>query len=610
MPSGVFPSQSLRDLGLKETDLVKIWVIACFIMVSVLVTVFSFTVPVGAMYPALMFLFPQLYYIPIVLISLWYPRYGLQCTILLVAAFLAITSYFYFTGTVLDPFLFGVSAAMYLWVVIATTQLAKEGGLLNVKYWNVFKNAEAGMFLIKDTNTKIVDANQKLGDILGYNPLELRGLPAGELWENPQDGVNVLQECDSKGQVFERRMRFLGKSGNIKTVLFSCKKTAEQSFIECTVFDITKIEQEETNLIEAKEQLQSLVNSSQDLIFMQDSSGRFLQFHWAKAEEFGIDPVNMIGKTLADFFPDTVAEAHNRRIREVFQNGETINYEFDVTLNGSDRNFSTLLGPVLDPSGKTIGVIGTMRDVTDGLQQDLTYMQLERELDRWRNFINTAAHELRTPLQPILGYLHLILEEPSSYALDSETVKLLRLCLENVERERRVVDRMLELGIMDSCKINLNLTDFSLRQLISTVIRIGGYDLQAEIKCRMSPDLMICADRDRIYQILDGIISNAVRFSEPPRIVDVLYRDDELYHYISIRDNGIGIAQESLNNIFEPFYLADSEKLAREYGRIGLGLSIAQKYVDMHKGKIIVESEPGIGSTFTVKLPKVVCDES
>ena len=101
MPSGVFPSQSLRDLGLKETDLVKIWVIACFIMVSILVTVFSFMVPVSAMYPALMFLFPQLYYIPIVLISLWYPRYGLQCTILLVAAFLAFICFFYFRVSVL-----------------------------------------------------------------------------------------------------------------------------------------------------------------------------------------------------------------------------------------------------------------------------------------------------------------------------------------------------------------------------------------------------------------------------------------------------------------------------------------------------------------------------
>jgi PAS domain S-box-containing protein len=609
MPSGVFSSHSLRDLGLNETDLVKIWVIACFVMVSVLVTVFSFTVPVGEMYPALTFLFPQLYYIPVVLISLWYPRYGLQCTVLLVAGFLGITSYYYFIGTLLDPFIFGVNAAMILWVVIATTQLAKEGGLLNVKYWNVFKNAEAGMFLLKDTNMKIVDANQKLGDMLGYNPVELRGLPAGELWENPQDGVNVLQECNGKEPVFERRMRFLGKSGNIKTVLFSCKNTGEQSFIECTVFDITKMEQEETNLIEAKEQLQSLLNSSQDLIFMQDSAGRFLQFHWAKAEEFGIDPVNMIGKTLSDFFPDSVADAHSRRIREVFQDGETINYDFAVTLDGSELTFSTLLGPVLDPAGKTIGVIGTMRDVTNGLQHDLTYMQLERELDRWRNFINTAAHELRTPLQPILGYLHLILEDPSSCALDSETVKLLRLCLENVERERRVVDRMLELGIMDSCKINLKLNDFSLRQLISTVTRIGGYDLQAEIKCRMSPDLMICADRDRIYQVFDGIISNAVRFSEPPRVVEVSYFGDERYHYISVSDNGIGIAQESLNNIFEPFYLADSEKLAREYGRIGLGLSIAQKYVDMHKGKIIVESEPGAGSTFTVKLPKVISDE-
>ncbi|NYT05209.1 MAG: PAS domain-containing sensor histidine kinase [Methanomicrobiales archaeon] len=609
MHSGFFASPILRDLGLRESDLVKIWVIACFVMVSVLVTVFSFTVPTGAVYPALLFLFPQLYYIPIVLISIWYPRYGLQCTILLVVAFLGITSYYYYLGTPIDPFILGINAAMYLWVVVATTQLAKEGGLLNVKYWNVFKNAEAGMFLCNDMNMKIVDANQKLGELLGYEPSELRGLPAEELWENPQDGATILKECSEKGSVVERKVRFLGKSGELMTALLSCKKTMEQQYIECTVFDITKIEKEEIDLKEAKEQLQYLVNSSQDLIFMQDGSGRFLQFHWAKAPEYGIDTVEIIGKTLSDLFPQNVADAHNRRIREVFRHGQTINFDFTVTLKGTERVFSTLLGPVADQSGKTIGVIGTMRDVTDGLQQDLTYMQLERELDRWRNFINTAAHELRTPLQPILGYLHLILEDPSSYALDSETVKLLRLCLENVERERRVVDRMLELGIMDSCKIQLKVTEFSLRQLISTVTRIGGYDLQAEFNCLISPDVTICADRDRLYQVLDGIISNAVRYSNPPRIVKIDYSTDEQHHFISIKDNGIGIAKKSQKAIFEPFYLADSEKLAREYGRIGLGLSIAQKYVDMHKGKIIVDSEPGAGSTFTVQLPKVVCDE-
>lgn len=595
----------MHDFGLEERDLIRIWVIASFVMVSVLVTISALTFPFEDLYPPLLFLFPQLYYIPIILISIWYPRYGLQATVLLVAAFLGITTYYYLQGsTPIGPFVTGLNAAMYLWVVLATTKLAHEGGLL--KYLNLFRNIDAGIFVSDRESRTLTDVNRKLALTLRYTPSELEGLPASELFEDRTEGERFFDEVAAKGSVSDRKVRFLGKSGEIRTVQISCKQSLNHPDYECTVIDITEREREEAELVEAKERLDNLVNSSQDLIFMQDQQGMFVQFHWANAANYQIDPADMIGKNAYSLFSPQIAEELERFQKNVLESGETLNFDFAERFGEEERRFSIILGPVADKSGRKIGVIGTMHDITGQTLEDISYLQLERELDRWRNFINIAAHELRTPLQPILGYLHLILEDPSSFALDSETVKLLRLCLENVERERRVVDRMLELGIMDSAKIHINVTEFRLKQFITTVNRIGGYDLKADISVDVPPDVTIRADRDSLFQVIDGLVSNAIQYNSAPKMVTITYDADEKNHFIRVADNGIGIDKKALDAIFEPFYLADQEKLSREYGRIGLGLSIARKYVEMHGGRISVNSKVGEGSTFVVQLPKEV----
>ncbi|MDG6257081.1 MAG: ATP-binding protein [Methanomicrobiaceae archaeon] len=610
MPSEGFFSFHGDEGGLSEQDFTRIWVIASFVLISVLVTIYAFSVPPSDIYAPMMFLFPQLYYIPIVLVSIWYPRYGLQCTVLLVAAFLAITAYYTHLGSAFDPFISGVNAAMYLWVVAATTLMAREGGLLNIKYWNLFRNADAGMFVCDLKSGEILDVNPKLAGMLEYSVEDLKGMHAQNLWEKGEEGFALLGECRDGVLVAERKTRFVSKSGTVVTTQITCKKNAEEPVIECTVIDISDQEKEMATLEASKDRLQNLVNSSQDLIFMQDPEGRFVQFHWAKAEEFALDASTMIGKTAFDLFPAAVAEELALYAGGVMQGGSTVTTTFKATLGGTDHLFSLILGPVYDADGSTLGVVGTMRDVTGMTLEERNLIQMERELDRWRNFINTAAHELRTPLQPILGYLHMILEDPSSFALDSETTKLLNLCLENVERERRVVDRMLELGIMDSCKVHLHLSEIDLRQLIVTVIRIGGYDTKAEIHLPLPPDVSITGDRDRLFHVMDGLIANAIQYNRDPKKVWITYEENGENHYIRVRDNGIGIATGALRSIFEPFYLADMDNLSRQYGRMGLGLSIAQRYMEMHGGRITVSSEVGVGSVFTIRIPKEVPHEA
>jgi PAS domain S-box-containing protein len=248
----------------------------------------------------------------------------------------------------------------------------------------------------------------------------------------------------------------------------------------------------------------------------------------------------------------------------------------------------------------------TMINIIDISEKQRLSDKIHEDNERRRGIIITVAHELRTPLQPILGYLNLLISDPPGFGITEETKKILERCLVSVERERQIINQMLELSVLESGKLQLSYSNFSPANLVRSVLDAGGYPAKAEITVDIPANLVIPADMDRLYSVFDSLLSNAVNYSKPPRRIQVAYRPDPdgLHHLISIRDNGIGIPENAFASIFEPFQLADAAKLSRKYDRIGLSLSIAKRIVEMHGGDILVESTVNAGSTFTIHLPK------
>jgi PAS domain S-box-containing protein len=231
---------------------------------------------------------------------------------------------------------------------------------------------------------------------------------------------------------------------------------------------------------------------------------------------------------------------------------------------------------------------------------------IQRDNERRRGIIITVAHELRTPLQPILGYLNLLVQDPEGFGILDDTKKILERCLVSVNRERQIINQMLDLSVLESGRLHLSYSKFPLLTLVKSVLDANGYFSKAEIIMDIPETLVITADMDRLYSVFDSLLSNAINFSKPPREITIFYRSgsDDRCHHISVRDNGTGISENALSSIFEPFQLADAAKLSRRYDRIGLSLSITKKIMQMHGGDITVRSTPNIGSTFTIHLPK------
>lgn len=228
-----------------------------------------------------------------------------------------------------------------------------------------------------------------------------------------------------------------------------------------------------------------------------------------------------------------------------------------------------------------------------------------------KGVISTVAHELRTPLQPIMGYLNILLDDPDGYGIAKGTETILNRCLSCVERERQIINQMLEFSVLESGKIRLDYSVFSVPDLVASLVSTGGYAAQAEINVDLPRDLTFNADAVKIGTVIDSMLANSIAFSRHPRQIRIAYvsSQDDRCDRLAISDNGVGIPGDKLDEIFEPFQLADAGSLSRKYERIGLSLSIARKYIRLHGGTITVKSIVNGGTTFTIHIPKVRVQE-
>ena len=239
------------------------------------------------------------------------------------------------------------------------------------------------------------------------------------------------------------------------------------------------------------------------------------------------------------------------------------------------------------------------------LWQDLqqAYKELS-ELDQLKtDFVNLASHELRTPLAVILGYASFLRDELSGQASEQ-----LNMVLASVLKLRNLIDDMTNLLHIKTHNIDLDVEIFSMRDLVkevlaefSTLMRAKSLRLKTSFPNGDDP-VKIEADRQKMYLIIANLISNAIKFTpeDGAVLVGLMRKGQQII--VRVADTGIGIAKEKQNKIFEDFYQSEAS-MTRRFEGLGIGLSIVKGMVEIHHGRIKVDSIPGKGSQFTVTLP-------
>jgi signal transduction histidine kinase len=347
---------------------------------------------------------------------------------------------------------------------------------------------------------------------------------------------------------------------------------------------------------EQKSRLEAVLEASPEAVVATDSGERVTMVNAAAARMLGIRASDR-GRTLEEIgTPRAVlrclreAAANGVAVREV-ELGEKAFWAYAAQMDRGQ--------PGVAPNGDA-GIILAVRDITE-----------HRSLEKAKTaFVSDLSHELRTPLTTIQSAVGLL--ERARDRLDPLEHRALELADQELKRIRGMVEELMTLAQMDSWKYQLEVGPANMSTVVQTAIEsVEAKAQRFGIKIYFSDageHRCIC-DVQKLYQVFLNLLDNAIKYSDSGARVDVEIEEDDSTLTVRIRDTGVGIPKEDLNQLFERFYRVDKDR-SRATGGSGLGLAISRQIVEMHGGSIAVESEVDVGSVFEVRLPKAFLSRS
>lgn len=221
------------------------------------------------------------------------------------------------------------------------------------------------------------------------------------------------------------------------------------------------------------------------------------------------------------------------------------------------------------------------------------------------NLIGIAAHDLRNPIAVIMGFSDLMLTGDRTN-LTEDNIMFLQNIYKSSQSMLTLINDLLVFSSFESGKVNLNLTESNISELLSENINLNRIIAgKKKIELRLekpNEDIYLIMDKDKIVQVLNNLIGNAIKFSFENSVIDIKLRTDSDNAVFLVSDKGTGIAPQNIINLFKPFSKISTVGTSGEKGT-GLGLNIVKNIVEAHEGKVWVESEQGSGTTFFVSLP-------
>jgi heavy metal sensor kinase len=275
------------------------------------------------------------------------------------------------------------------------------------------------------------------------------------------------------------------------------------------------------------------------------------------------------------------------------------------------RNLAPLGSMAAQASRITHSNLGTRLDAGQAAEE-LTVLadsfnellsRLDQSFDHMRRFVADASHELRTPISIIRGEADVALSHERSSA---EYQQALAIVLDESRRLSRLVDDLLNLARADAGRVKLQVAEFYLNDLVAECCRSAQTLAAArgvEIECPPHDDVAFRGDEELVRRMVMNLIDNAIRYSPAGGRVTATLESRGGDVEIRIADTGAGIAPEAVPHLFERFYRADKAR-SRQDGGFGLGLAIVKWIAESHRGAVDLASTPGMGSTFTVTMPR------
>ena len=353
-----------------------------------------------------------------------------------------------------------------------------------------------------------------------------------------------------------------------------------------------------------KAYIENLVDNAGDAIISTDVEDRILTWNHGAEVIFGYSKEETVGQSLTILLPAQRTGELEEMRDKVRLTGVIRNLEVRrIRKDGIIIEASLAVSPIRDKDDNVIGFLHLARDVTEKKR----YEQRLKELDKMKSaFVSNVSHELRTPLTAIKASADNMLDRLIG-DLNGKQVGYLTRIKSNSDRLARLINDLLDLSTIEAGKIDLRPANLPLVTLVKEAAEslrpVAAEKLINLTVMSADPGIIAWADRDKVIQVLMNLIGNALKFTPTGgKVTIAVTKNSAAWMQISVTDTGPGIPAEEVNKVFGRFYQIGQAGTQKTQGT-GLGLAISKALVEMHGGKIWVESEAGKGSTFSFTLP-------
>ncbi|AGB48590.1 PAS domain S-box [Methanomethylovorans hollandica DSM 15978] len=503
---------------------------------------------------------------------------------------------------------------------ITKRKVAEQALKESEEFFRITLYSIADGVITTDINGNLRQMNHVAEKLTGWNEAEARGKKVEEIFnifnEDTRQQVEipvrrVLREGRVMGQANHKLL--ISKDNREIPIADSGSPIVNEKGEIIGVVLVFRDQSEERkaqrSLRESEARFRQLVENAPEAIFVQ-ANGCFAYVNPAALRLFGVDSASqLIGKPVMERFHPDFRDIVRERIHLINDMHEEVpNIEkIYLRLDGTPFNVEISRVPIIYDGLN--GSLVFFRDVTERKRVERALIRAKMVSDEANRskteFLANTSHELKTPLNSIIGFSELMLAGELG-KISKQQKKYIGTILESGCMLLNIVNKILDISSIDYGRMDLSYTKFNLCDAIQdTCAMMQAAANRKSIKHVVDIDPQINginADAIKFKEIVYNLVDNSIKFTPYGGIVIITATQNESHVKISVTDNGIGIAKENIERIFDPFYQVDSST-TRRYGGTGLGLALIKQFIKMHGGNIWVESEPGKGSTFTFTIP-------
>ncbi|MDZ7968799.1 MAG: PAS domain-containing protein [Nostoc sp. DedSLP03] len=469
--------------------------------------------------------------------------------------------------------------------------------------------------VVKDFQGRHVALNSNLANFMGKPIEEIIGKDDTEVLS--MDAALAIMDKDrqvmltGKSETYEEDVSNGTVSGTFLTTKAPWRDTHGNILgIIATTRNISDRKKAEEDLRQSNMLLRSILESTPDFVVVKDYEGIYFTLNSSSATFLGKTVEEVIGRDDTAVFPPEVACEIIAKDRQIIETGIGATYEEELSNGKSRGTYLTSKAPWRDAHGKILGIIAITRNISDRKQAEIALSKAKEVAETASHakseFLANMSHELRTPLNGILGYAQILQRSKNLHEDERSRIDVIYQCGSHL---LTLINDILDLSKIEAQKVELMTSDFhfpAFLQGVAEMCRIRAELKGIPFRYQLASELPvgIRADEKRLRQVLINLLSNAIKFTDAGQVTFTISYASEGKIRFEVRDSGIGIAQDKLQTIFQPFEQAGDRR--RQTEGTGLGLAISQRIVELMDSTIQVQSESGVGSIFwfDVNLPE------